>query len=226
MSEFISLYKFLPAEAAIKTIEMKAFRVSRLVELNDPFEWLPGFEEIENLPPGGIELANWCMDQALKEINEKMGIVCFSKTFSDPVLWSHYADVHRGLAIEVKQPIVDSLYEVKYDKPRPIIPRSWWHDSNRHKEIEKLLGDFFAQKSAGWSYEKEYRIVVGLDLCPIYEGMYFKPITENFVTRIIIGARSTVSPNYIRRALEMNEMKNIEVVKARRCLKTYEIKVE
>lgn len=229
MSESILLYRFLPVEAAIKTIEMRAFRVSRLVELNDPFEWLPGLDGVENLPPGGAGLANWCMDQALKDLNDRMGMLCFSKTFRDLVLWSHYADLHRGIAIEVNHPIVESLYQVKYDKPRPIIPLSWWHDDSKRKELEERLWDLFLQKSAGWSYEKEYRVVVGLDLCPIYEGMYFRPIPdkpENFITRVIIGARSTVSPSYVRRTLEMNDLKNVQVVKAQRSLKTYDIEVE
>lgn len=230
MSKTITLYRYLSAESAIKTIELRAFRVSRLVELNDPFEWRPGFEGVEKLPAGGVEIAEQCLDRFLQDLNETRGIICYSTDYSDPVLWSHYADLQRGLAFEVNRSDDETLFKVDYDKPRPVVPVDWLHDLIRTgghaKEIEDRFFDLFKQKSKGWSYEKEYRVVVGLDLCPIHDGMYFQPIPDNYVKRVIIGARSTVSPNYVRRALEMSGLSNVQVVKARRSIKTYEIEIE
>src|SRR5262245_30837871 len=98
MPDSILLYRFLSAEAALKTLERVAFKVSRLNELNDPFEWRLG---VTGILPEGEKIAEACVKQIVDHLNSWFGIICFSDTSSEPVLWSHYADKHRGIALEV-----------------------------------------------------------------------------------------------------------------------------
>jgi hypothetical protein len=224
MSESILLYRFLSAEAAIKTIEMRSFRVGRLLELNDPYEWLPG---IDGIIPEALEFVNRCMDNYLKDMNEDFGMISFSETVSDTVLWSHYADSHRGIAIEVDHLVNDQLHKVTYSHIRPTVPVHFINQQEQYGEqMREILLRSVMQKSLSWSYEKEYRVLEDLTSCQVAQGMYFLKIPENFVARVIIGARSTVSPNYVRRALEINGLTNVQVVKARRSIKTYDIEIE
>jgi hypothetical protein len=219
--ESILLYRYLPAEAAIKTIESHSFRVSRLLELNDPFEWSPGLESIQ---PEALDLARWCMARFLDELNEKMGIISFSSVVRDPILWSHYADAHRGVAIEVSCLIDESLHKVEYTNSRPVIPSRCIHDPVAHeKELLQILQKYFRQKSPSWSYENEYRAVASLASCRPCGGMFQLNIPDNFVTRVILGVRSSTSPTYVRRALQMNGFPNVQLVKATQNLRTYDI---
>ena len=57
------------------TIEGKSFRVSRILDLNDPFEWLPGLDPIK---PEAADLHKWSMGRSLKEMNGNVGILSFS----------------------------------------------------------------------------------------------------------------------------------------------------
>jgi hypothetical protein len=224
MSESILLYRFLSAEAAIKTIEMRSFRVGRLLELNDPYEWLPG---IDGIIPEALGFTNRCRDNYLKDMNEDFGMISFSETVSDAVLWSHYADSHRGIAIEVDHLVNKQLHKVTYSQIRPTVPVHFINQQEQYDEqMRGILLKSVMQKSLSWSYEKGYRVLEDLMSCQVAQGMYFLKIPENFITRVIIGARSTVSPNYVRRTLEINGLTNVQVVKARRSIKTYDIEFE
>jgi hypothetical protein len=68
------LYRYLSADSAIRTIEGRAFRVSRILELNDPFEWRPGVAPVGS---ASIEQVNAAIDIFVKEMNDKQGCCVF-----------------------------------------------------------------------------------------------------------------------------------------------------
>jgi hypothetical protein len=95
----ILLYRYLDAEAGLKTIESRLLRISRLRDLNDPFESRMG---IINVIPGKEHLAHKWLASILERQNTMYGFLCFSDTFKESVLWSHYADKHRGIVLEAR----------------------------------------------------------------------------------------------------------------------------
>lgn len=91
------------------------------------------------------------------------GVCCFSSTYSNPLLWSHYSDQHRGLCIG-------------YDlirKPRPVMHKVIYGGSRLIKtstlvaallkgDIDaktNLNRDMLLRKARGWSYEREWRLI-------------------------------------------------------------------
>ena len=54
-----------------------------------------------------------CFRAFKKEMEQSYGILCFCRTKRNPVLWSHYADKHKGMCLgfDVRD---DSLNAVKY----------------------------------------------------------------------------------------------------------------
>src|SRR5437588_8200745 len=118
-----------------------------------------------------------------------MGILSFSDTTEESVLWSHYADQHRGVAFEVQFKIgPDSLFKMQYTNERPVI------DLNKIQNPEGLnayllpiLHQLISQKSPGWSYEREYRVFLSLSDCTIDNGHYFKAIADDYLVRVILG---------------------------------------
>lgn len=66
-------------------------KIAQLDELNDPFElW-------------AIARPDRRLRQALRgtkqEMAQRFGLLCFRLDWHNPLLWSHYADRHRGLAL-------------------------------------------------------------------------------------------------------------------------------
>jgi hypothetical protein len=91
------------------------------------------------------------------------GVCCFSTTYANPLLWSHYGDQHHGLCIgygtdRTPRP---TLQRVIYGGSRALktstLMRAFVHDaSNAKNELDR---DVLLRKARGWGYEREYRLI-------------------------------------------------------------------
>lgn len=85
-------------------------------------------------------------------------VCCFSNESTNPLLWSHYSDSHRGFCIRFKKDILlrdlcpAEHGNVKYINEPINLMHSIYKEGNPAKDI------IFC-KSDVWSYEKEYRLV-------------------------------------------------------------------
>jgi hypothetical protein len=140
----------------------------------------------------------------LKMIDRVFGILSLSMTADNLLLWAHYANEHRGLAVEIdprerefnRHRSRDQNFEraerVRYSAERPRIP-----------ETDEILFEHFFVKSPEWSYEQEYRIVrkfesslETIEAQPFAIHLYELP--PSAIRKVIFGAR--VTPDQ-RRAL-------------------------
>lgn len=81
-------YHYTKARYALETLQTGHLKVATLQNLNDPFELLSlTFKTKEERS----------IQRKLKELLEsKVGLLYLSKSGREPVMWSHYADCHRG----------------------------------------------------------------------------------------------------------------------------------
>ena len=95
---------------------------------------------------------------------KRVGIYSLSKTFSDELLWGHYANSHTGFCIEYElNNLLDNhVHENRYSfpvlynlNPSEIDLKDVSSASKNNILIQKAFGC----KSKKWEYEKEYRIV-------------------------------------------------------------------
>lgn len=208
----IPLYRFFGAAAGIRTIESKRFRVGRVMEFNDPFEWKLG---ITNYVPAGEPTVRRIQENLLRKMNSAYGVICFSDSAEDPVLWSHYADHHRGLALVVDHWVNDQLFSVTYSDERPTLDANRLNQPDAETYAAGVLKKMLAHKSAGWSYEREYRVFIDLPKCDVADGSYFTAIPPDFLKRVILGFRCAIDETYLRRSLDIAGFTDVEVVRAR-----------
>ena len=219
----ILLYRYLDAAAALKTIETRSFKVGRIHDFNDHFEWRVGLDP-EKFIPGYESSIRAIVQDAIDALDEWVGILCHSDTLTEPVLWSHYADKHRGVAFEIshtRDP--QRLVKIEYDKDRPVLDPSRMADRNH---IEEIVSALIRQKSRGWGYEREYRVYVQLKDCEISGGCYFQKIPTTLLKRVILGYDCPLEEDYVRKALNAHNLSEVKVVRAKMCLKTYSIRVD
>lgn len=93
------LYNLSPTPYALSNIALRRLKISRLSDLNDPFELLAA--DLLN-PLHRKAFADW-----KHELSQSTGLICFSKSWRSPLLWGHYADRHSGIALGFEVP--DSL---------------------------------------------------------------------------------------------------------------------
>lgn len=84
----------------------------------------------------------------------KQGVLCLAGNREHPLMWSHYADSHRGAAIGLttNANILSYLAPVRYSESRG---RYFLGD----KDIMNLYHQAFFFKADFWDYEDEHRII-------------------------------------------------------------------
>ncbi len=91
---------------------------------------------------------------------QDLGVLSLSRTANNILMWSHYADNHRGFVVEFKYDMdilsskahrLESLFPipVEYETSRPIHKMSERFDPTKH----------FLTKSIDWKYEQEERVI-------------------------------------------------------------------
>jgi hypothetical protein len=205
------LYHFLSHEYAIKDLEKKRVKISRIDKLNDPFELQAGFTK-----PNKKIRAQFSQWKSI--ISKEVGIFCCSKDWRNPLLWSHYADKHTGIALGFDMPERKAI-EVKYSKERPLFTSaSSPNKPNNTEYLEKLS----RTKFISWAYEEEVRFVYPLNSL-IYEcGNYFNPFDNQMILKeVIVGCNSSATNNEILTALK--GFTNITLIWSRMAYKSFRI---
>jgi len=202
----VKLYHYMDEDYGLINLENRRIKASTFNRLNDPFELL------------GIETSNLLIRNALKEtkrrISSNFGILCFSKIWSNPVQWAHYANNHKGLCLEIELSDNCDAQEVDYVPERL--------DSSlisSPKFSEKLL----LTKFEHWGYEEEYRIIRQLDNFVKDDELYFQPFNDDIkITKVIIGCQSNITRNHVLERLSDAD-KDVEIIYSRSAFKSFKI---
>ena len=176
-------YKYVTEDRLIKFIEHPSIRFTPPSALNDPFEYRPkivdeksSFNEIElNDDVVGI------MNAFLAQMSAHLGTCALSTDPKSTLMWSHYADAHRGAVIgfNLDDEFFRSfkLFEVTYAERKPEIRIEELKSSGFRLDNPVSLDwvaltsdrpELIKTKSAAWAYESEVRLVkyfdrIGLD---------------------------------------------------------------
>lgn len=197
MRNKVRLYKFYPLSSALRNLEQRRLKVSLLDELNDPFEFL-NFQ----LPDRDVRDA-WHTTRS--QVFRDKGIICFSDNWRSPLMWAHYADSHKGLALGFDVPREYAI-PVVYRKERTPFR---YHELSSDERL-KLIESSVATKFSHWEYESEYRMIVPIGNPEEINGskMYFEEFGTTLELReVVIGARSAVASQEIRKAASNNYLK-------------------
>ena len=209
----IRLYRFMRSEYALRTLETGKFKVGRLHDLNDPFDCFPAItgepREVLGRTMNGNDL--------LKKWNEQVGVISFSAKHTDPVIWSHYSDCHRGIALGFDycpgNPLGGTLVKVTYSETRPVVDTAtlvYCADN-----MPRIMGEVFSVKSNSWQYEEEYRAYVFLGFCDPCDGFYYWDIEKNWKLKaVILGSRCSIDTTYVRNTLKKRKLGSADVVQA------------
>jgi hypothetical protein len=232
----IVLYKYYPAER-LQNLENLRLYFSKASVFNDPFETTPYFvpslqarifekigtpsvalsaprEQILDAIRGELQ-----QNELAKEIYERNLVFSASDDGEHILLWSHYADGHKGFAVGFKAShekfwrrldgVPRNLRRVNYSYLRPEIGTV-----DEFAEQEMLL-----TKSSHWQYEREWRMFESAfnsdDDEPVREHVWGFRLEPDTVERVVLGSR--MLPTERERAmkvLEQPHFRHVTVVQA------------
>lgn len=160
----------------------------------------------------------------LHRLISRVGVTCFSETPLEILMWSHYANNHKGFVVEFEinhaeflegldertdkehfDSIIHNLLAqpVRYEEYRPKLKP--YIKGNKTGELTQWL---LQTKSKHWEYEKEYRIVTSLE-----HGAGAYKFNPRLLKRIIVGM--CTPSDYLKRinesVLAFEESNNVDV---------------
>lgn len=202
-------YKFISTDSFKLILESETLWFTRGDCFNDPFESNPYLVPLDwgNLvkeDKSNIELIKYLANEAFLKICSRLYTTCFSKTYLDKkahLMWSHYANSHKGLCFEINFP---ALTRENY-RVGDIIPISVNYCESLFEERSKMTMEhpdlplyMATYKSNIWEYENEVRLILHSQ---VFDKEKFKLVNDsknaevafniNEITKVIFGAKSS-----------------------------------
>lgn len=138
-------------------------------DLNDPMEGMFAYTYAAGDEQAKVEAAV----RAIQDAKSGLLVCSLSRTFDSHLLWAHYADGFRGLAIEVELPARDRrIRKVTYGGVFAAV-------KDLNLPTSEIARNVLFSKYKDWRYEKEVRI--------LQDQPYFDLGTP--VRRVIVGHR-------------------------------------
>lgn len=195
----VLVYRFLHAQYALQSLQTQRLKVGRVSELNDPMDCAP---RVVNYPPLPVDVLNRNFERAiLDNAATTFGLLCFSEAVDDPVVWSHYADSHRGMAFGFDFCHGEDLMPVTYEGKRCDLDYTALLDKDGHITRDALVQGF-TRKAPSWKYEREHRMFVALDQCTMVGEHYFIHLPKLALKQVVLGVRCRFNAKDISRVLE------------------------
>lgn len=180
-------FHFLSKQHALQALRNQRLKVARFSDLNDPFELLAA--DLSDLQARGAFI-KW-----KTQTSKKIGLLCFSMGWKNPLLWSHYGDRHRGVALEFE---IDEGLVVPVRYPLNRLRLNIPHIRASGGFTEDLAEQLASTKSKHWEYEEEVRVPVDLSECVLESGLHFETLTEQVkVVGVVLGALSQVTSHEV-----------------------------
>ncbi len=206
------VYHFISKKYAKEALNKKRLKVSIINTLNDPFEFHAGFSNPNSLLRDTFLV--W-----KEEISKEVGILCFSKNWHNPLLWSHYAEKHTGCALGFDIPD-DKAIEIVYSENRPLF--KWTEMPTDPLPRRNFIAELHKTKFISWKYEEEFRLVYKLNTLEYESGLYFQEFDDNLVLKeIITGCNYQMNDEEL--AGLISEYPKINAIRSRMDLKKYSI---
>ena len=172
-------------------------------------------------------------DKRFKTINKNMQleesldyprVYCFSRDMNNILMWSHYANEHKGICLCFKSQQIDNGNFLILDSSNhylfPVV-----YDDNLPKQVNMLsnydpkeLVAFLRTKHSGWEYETEYRLILWEE---DFNGKFTKSFRKEDLEGIIFGSNTPIedikkvydiiNPNYLQEGIKINFYKAQEI---------------
>jgi hypothetical protein len=146
-------------------------------------------------------------NQQIIDQASQRGVACFTQNFDSILMWSHYADGHRGLCLEFDTNYVPFrerkyLHQIIYRNSYPLLS-----PFDLIQSPDKLIYPLIT-KSKKWKYEEEWRIILKVGNSEIYydpralTGIYFGCAMPDNQKRLIaaLPAKSAARLCYMKRS--------------------------
>ncbi|OBT08311.1 hypothetical protein A9267_11445 [Shewanella sp. UCD-FRSSP16_17] len=166
-----SFYKYMPYSTLIKFLKDPCLRVTPSNCQNDPFEFGYSSSDLEIL---NSKSSSKELGFKLKEFAELHGIISLTTSYKNIMMWSHYAENHRGAVVELhideKKPESLFINSTGPNKPpfnfQDFIFNKVSYSKTRkfdlvepERQLENVKHHYYFTKAIQWEGENEHRFI-------------------------------------------------------------------
>lgn len=127
-----------------------------------------GADAVERMTAGFHDSTQDALQRQIRENLTTRGVVCLSATNTDILMWSHYANGHRGMCLEFRSSVdpIRRADQVQYQDSAP--------ELNPLKLVrgeigpEALADIMMLRKFSSWRYEQEWRVLAARGREPLH----------------------------------------------------------
>jgi len=147
-----SIFKFMPARAEF--FNNRLLRISPRSALNDPYDSHPFSSDLDKPIEIYVAIGRGHIYKEPRKAENHLrgtGVISFTEVVDNILMWSHYANSHKGVAVEFnpKHDYFHSIQRVRYTTQRPDL----------RTQYSEIMAPELYFKSDQWMYEKEWRLV-------------------------------------------------------------------
>lgn len=135
-------------------------------------------------------------EEARRHIVDKTAILSLAADPTQILMWSHYADSHKGCCLEFSTQHLPfkCACKVSYSARYPNVNFFEVNDSNDDRKNAKFVETLFLRKAKLWKYEKEWRVLGDKPALYLYEptaltgiifGYCMTPEDKDIVRRVV-----------------------------------------
>ena len=201
----MKLYHFLSQKWGLEAIQRQRIKVSKFSDFNDPFELAA--MSLENKKDREFVFAN------KEKLNSKLRVLCCSANWHSPLLWAHYADKHKGVALELEIPETHAE-PISYRKSREKINIDELF-SNPGEQEKWRFYKLCNTKYIEWGYEEEYRIQFTEDEWYSEADYDFYRLGDKIkITGLILGVSNKLTKQEIKAVVPVDQALSVITTRA------------
>ncbi|MCK4677768.1 MAG: DUF2971 domain-containing protein [Bacteroidales bacterium] len=162
------------------------------------------------LTEGKINLQNLKFREIFEGFKRSLGVTCFSRESNDFLMWSHYADKHKGFCIGFDTHYFNEKCDLKVYK---IIYSNSFKKYDFFNETELACNKWLTTKSKKWKYENEYRLFTREKKPTLINEDGLLKFDENLIKHVSIGCKNPCNIDLFIKSLKQLGYKDIEFIK-------------
>lgn len=175
-----------------------------------------------------ISFENPLLRGVFESIKKNIWISCFSRTWSNIIMWSHYADDHKGFCIGF------DAYELQTyfgNKLRTMLYSKDFTRIDYCQDEKAALDNMFSTKFIEWSYEEEERLILpksgkvgDYKFLTSDDGIF--DIPSNLIRQVFIGVNNQISRDEIRNEVGEIGRHRVKINKLKKSNSAFSLDVE
>jgi hypothetical protein len=212
------VYHYLEAKWALENIRRRRLKLSKIDDMNDPWEWKSVCSDDNRLQEA--------LDKSGTHAFDEFGVACFSRSWNNILMWSHYGEKHKGICLGFDVP--DELIRtVIYEREIEVVG-SLADSPIEHVMIEgkRIIDKLFETKYKGWCYEDEIRVHGRREEKDEETGFYFSDFDDGLILKeVIAGPRYLMSRKPIEAALK-SYSEDVKIMKTTTLARRFEVVID